>query len=75
MKMSNGPPANEAWFVETWDADTSMFSPQDGVPHCGRPLGELKAALRLLREMGYTFGDYSVHVERRALGGEIEDEI
>lgn len=38
--------------VETWDADEQKFTPQNGVPSRVKGVGELRSALRQLRNMG-----------------------
>ena len=42
--------------VRTWDGDEQAYTPQAGLslPWCGLTLWQLKAALRELRDMGYS---------------------
>lgn len=79
--MSTAP----LYSVSTWDGEADAYTPQLGVPAFNLTLPQLRQAIRLLRELGYTAhrvrspdgdhddNDWSVLIERT--DGKPESEI
>jgi len=39
--------------ILTWDMELEHWTPQEGVPHTGLTIHELRRSMRLLQEQGY----------------------